>query len=159
MLRINDKELKEFIKDFQDSLHYHWSENVLNQSYGYEIIQDIPPHSMIHDWNKDIYFLFDVDDIYQPNIGYYIKKQILMDGFEEWLDQSDKSTDDLVNLLYIIKHTEQKIDEEWGDDIFERILVKYIDWTRKRMNNGAIFAVPLTIKIEWHDKYYKNKNK
>ncbi len=82
-----------------------------------------------------------------------------MDGFEEWLDQSDKSIDDLVNLLYIIKHTEQKIDEEWADDIFERLLVKYIDWTRKRMNNGAIYAVPLTIKIEWHDKYYKKKKK
>ena len=132
---------------------------MLNQSYGYEIIQDIPPYSMINDWNKETYFLFDVDDIYKPNIGYYIKKDTLLNDFDIWINQSDSSTDDLINLLYIIRNTDIKVDEEWGDDLFERILIKYINWTKNRMNNGAIHAVPLTIKIEWHDIYNKTKKK
>ena len=149
MIRLNDKELKQFSSDFKDEILIHWKENVLNQSYGYEILQDIPPYSMTTEWKNKNYILFDVDDIFNPLIGYYIQQDKFLNSFDHWINQIPAKYDDLINLKYIMDHTELIIDEELKDDMFERILNDFLGWVKNNINNGNINVVPLSIKIIW----------
>ena len=149
MIRLNDQELEQFSSDFKDEILVHWKENVLNQSYGYEILQDIPPYSMTTEWKNKEYILFDVDDLYNPLIGYYIEKDLFLNSFDDWMNQIKPMYDDLVNLKYIMDHTQVNLDEELRDDMFERILSYFLDWVKNNISNGNISVVPLGIKIIW----------
>ena len=55
MIRLSNQELDEFILSFKRELKCHWKDNTLNQLYGYEIIQDLPPYCMYLDWNNKSY--------------------------------------------------------------------------------------------------------
>lgn len=152
MIRLTDKELKNFISSFKKEIISHWKDNTLNQVYGYEIIEDMPPYSMQVEWNNNKYLLFEVDSSTNPNIGFYISKDTFLNSFEVWINLPDKDTEDLVNLKFIIDNSNisiQSSHDEWGEDMFELILIKYIDWLRDTKNNGAINLIPLQLNIVW----------
>ncbi len=152
MIRLSNQELNEFILSFKRELKCHWKDNTLNQVYGYEIIQDLPPYCMYLDWNNKSYLLFDVDSILEPNIGYYILEDTLINSFDQWISNPDKDLEDMINLKFIIDNSNisiQSSHEEWGEDLFEQILLKYIEWIKNDKTNGALSLIPFQIKIKW----------